>query len=131
MYSHPVKLGKLYPRARKSFKSQWKLDYDGVQYETIRFATWRAQWWAKVVRLASRLGQSVDLYLPDAGVDYCGLYSERQLLYDSFDCGTAQRSIGNDTTLIKRQQMIESLRLSLNTKMNCRNTWRPRFDDSK
>ncbi|NOJ06912.1 alpha/beta hydrolase [Vibrio splendidus] len=93
-----VKLGKLY-QEREELQESMKLDYDGVQYETIQFAEELSDE-QKVVRLASRLGQSVDLYLPDAGVDNCGLYSEGNY-YDSFDCGTAQRSIGNDTTLIQ------------------------------
>lgn len=52
-----------------------KLDYDGVQYDTILFAEniSRKQ---KVVRLADSLGHQVDLYLPDAGVDDCAVYRE-------------------------------------------------------
>ena len=73
-----VKLGKLY-QEREELQESMKLDYDGVQYETIQFAEEISDE-QKVVRLASRLGQSVDLYLPDAGVDNCGIYSEGNYL---------------------------------------------------
>ncbi|MCG9555123.1 alpha/beta hydrolase [Vibrio sp. Isolate31] len=92
-----VKLGELY-QERQELQEAMKLNYDGVQYETILFAEDISDE-QKVVRLSSRLGQSVDLYFPDVGFDNCGLYSEGNY-YDSFDCGTTQRSIGNDTTLI-------------------------------
>ncbi|MCK8084286.1 alpha/beta hydrolase [Vibrio sp. 1CM8B] len=92
-----AKLGELY-KERQEVQEAIKLDYDGVQYETVLFAEDISDK-QKVVRLADSLGQSVDLYLPDAGADDCAIYSEGKF-FDSFDCGVAQRSIGNDTTLI-------------------------------
>ncbi|WP_192891619.1 alpha/beta hydrolase [Vibrio bathopelagicus] len=92
-----VKLGKLY-QEREELQEAMKLTYDGVQYDKIQFAEDISDK-QKVVRLADSLGQSVDLYLPDAGTDDCAIYREGNF-FDSFDCGTAQRSIGNDTTLI-------------------------------
>ncbi|MCC4859248.1 alpha/beta hydrolase [Vibrio splendidus] len=92
-----AKLGELY-QERQEVQESMELTYDGVQYETILFAEDISDK-QKVVRLADSLGQSVDLYLPDAGADDCAIYSEGKL-FDSFDCGVAQRSIGNDTTLI-------------------------------
>ncbi|MEZ8016887.1 alpha/beta hydrolase [Vibrio splendidus] len=93
-----AKLGKLY-QERQEIQESMKLTYDGVQYETIQFSEDISDE-QKVIRLADSLGQSVDLYLPDAGVDDCGIYSEGNY-YDSFDCEASQRSIGNDTTLIQ------------------------------
>ncbi|MDE1224919.1 alpha/beta hydrolase [Vibrio aestuarianus] len=93
-----ARLGELY-QERQEVQESMKLIYDGIQYENIQFAEDISDK-QKVVRLVSRLGQSVDLYLPDAGVDDCGIYSEGNY-YDSFDCDSAQRSIGNDTTLIQ------------------------------
>ncbi|MEG3219440.1 alpha/beta hydrolase [Vibrio gigantis] len=92
-----AKLGELY-QERQEFQEAMKLTYDGVQYEKILFAEDISDE-QKVVRLADSLGQSVDLYLPEAGADDCAIYREGDL-FDSFDCGTAQRSIGNDSTLI-------------------------------
>lgn len=92
-----VKLGKLY-QEREELQEVMKLTYDGVQYDKIQFAEDISDK-QKVVRLADSLGQSVDLYLPDAGADDCAVYREGNF-FDSFDCGKAQRSIGNDTTLI-------------------------------
>ena len=92
-----AKLGELY-KERQEVQKAIKLDYEGVQYETIQFAEDISDE-QKVVRLADSLGQSVDLYLPDAGADDCAIYSEGDF-FDSFDCGVVQRSIGNDTTLI-------------------------------
>ncbi|ELH4835589.1 alpha/beta hydrolase [Vibrio harveyi] len=91
------KLDELY-KERQGLQEAIKLDYDGVQYDTILFAEniSRKQ---KVVRLADSLGHQVDLYLPDAGVDDCAVYREGDF-YDTFDCGSAKRSVGNDTTLI-------------------------------
>ncbi|MEZ8699109.1 alpha/beta hydrolase [Vibrio lentus] len=93
-----VKLGKLY-QEREELQESMKLDYDGVQYETIQFAEDISEK-QKVVRLASRLGQSVDLYFPDVGFDSCGIYTESKGL-DVFDCGAALRSVSNETTLIQ------------------------------
>ena len=93
-----VKLGKLYQKREELYESM-KVTYDGIQYDKVQFAE-DIDDEIKVVRLASRLGQSVDLYLPDAGIDECGIYSEGNY-YDSFDCGFTQRSVGNDTTLIQ------------------------------
>ncbi|WP_333912071.1 alpha/beta hydrolase [Vibrio coralliirubri] len=92
-----AKLGELY-KERQEVQESIKLDYNGVQYETVLFAEDISDK-QKVVRLADSLGQSVDLYLPDAGADDCAIYREGHFS-DSFDCGVAQRSIGNDTTLI-------------------------------
>lgn len=92
-----AKLGELY-KERQEVQEAIKLDYNGVQYETVLFAEDISDK-QKVVRLADSLGQSVDLYLPDAGADDCAIYSEGKF-FDSFDCGAAQRSVGNDTTLI-------------------------------
>ncbi|MBE8576325.1 alpha/beta hydrolase [Vibrio sp. OPT18] len=92
-----TKLGELY-KERQEVQESIKLDYNGVQYETVLFAEDISDK-QKVVRLADSLGQSVDLYLPDAGADDCAIYHEGHF-FDSFDCGVAQRSIGNDTTLI-------------------------------
>ncbi|MGF1815539.1 alpha/beta hydrolase [Vibrio splendidus] len=93
-----AKLGKLY-QERQEIQESMKLTYDGVPYETVQFAEDISDE-QKVIRLADSLGQSVDLYLPDAGADDCAIYSEGNF-FDSFDCGVAQRSIGNDTTLIQ------------------------------
>ncbi len=93
-----AKLGELY-QERQELQEAMKLTYDGVQYEKIQFAEDISDK-QKVVRLADSLGQSVDLYFPDAGVDDCAIYREGKF-FDSFDCGTALRSIGNDTTLIQ------------------------------
>lgn len=93
-----VKLGKLY-QEREELQESMRLDYDGVQYETIQFAEDISEK-QKVVRLASRLGQSVDLYFPDVGFDSCGIYTESKGL-DVFDCGAALRSVSNETTLIQ------------------------------
>ncbi|MEQ6347215.1 alpha/beta hydrolase [Vibrio cyclitrophicus] len=93
-----AKLGELY-QERQDLQESMKLTYDGVLYENIQFAEDISDK-QKVVRLASRLGQSVDLYLPDAGVDDCAIYSEGNF-YDSFECGTALRSVSNETTLIQ------------------------------
>ncbi|CAK1852152.1 Lipoprotein [Vibrio crassostreae] len=79
-----VKLGKLY-QEREELQESMKLTYDGVQYDQIQFAEDISEK-QKVVRLASRLGQSVDLYFPDAGFDSCGIYTESKGL-DVFDCG--------------------------------------------
>ncbi|MGR5335073.1 alpha/beta hydrolase [Vibrio gigantis] len=92
-----AKLGALY-QERQELQEAMKLTYDGVQYKKILFAEDISDE-QKVVRLADSLGQSVDLYLPDAGADDCAIYREGDL-FDSFDCGAAQRSIGNDSTLI-------------------------------
>ncbi|MEZ9277924.1 alpha/beta hydrolase [Vibrio sp. 10N.286.54.B2] len=93
-----AKLGKLY-QERQEIQESMKLTYDGVQYETIQFAEDISDE-QKVIRLADSLGQSVDLYLPDAGVDSCGIYTESKGL-DVFDCGAALRSVSNETTLIQ------------------------------
>lgn len=92
-----AKLEELY-KERQELQEAIKLDYDGVQYENILFAEDISDK-QKVIKLADSLGQSVDLYLPDAGVDDCAIYSEGNFL-DSFDCGATKRSVGNDTTLI-------------------------------
>lgn len=93
-----VKLGKLY-QEREELQESMKLTYGGVQYDQIQFAEDISEK-QKVVRLASRLGQSVDLYFPDAGFDSCGIYTESKGL-DVFDCGAALRSVSNETTLIQ------------------------------
>ncbi|HAS26324.1 MAG TPA: alpha/beta hydrolase, partial [Vibrio sp.] len=105
-----AKLGELY-QERQEVQESMELTYDGVQYETILFAEDISDK-QKVVRLADSLGQSVDLYLPDAGADDCAIYSEGNY-YDSFDCGTAQRSIGNDTTLIQTTTSDRKLAVKL------------------
>ncbi|WP_114634468.1 alpha/beta hydrolase [Vibrio splendidus] len=105
-----AKLGELY-QERQEVQESMELTYDGVQYETILFAEDISDK-QKVVRLASRLGQSVDFYFPDAGFDKCGIYSEGNY-YDSFDCDTAQRSIGNDTTLIQTTTSDRKLAVKL------------------
>ncbi|MEC7941532.1 MAG: alpha/beta hydrolase [Pseudomonadota bacterium] len=92
-----AKLGELY-QVRQEVQESMRLTYDGVQYEKILFAEDISDK-QKVVRLADSLGQSVDLYLPDAGADDCAIYREGDL-FDKFDCGAARRSIGNDSTLI-------------------------------
>ncbi|MFS1878450.1 alpha/beta hydrolase [Vibrio splendidus] len=105
-----AKLGELY-QERQEVQESMELTYDGVQYETILFAEDISDK-QKVVRLADSLGQSVDLYFPDAGADDCAIYSEGNY-YDSFDCGTAQRSIGNDTTLIQTTTSDRKLAVKL------------------
>ncbi|WP_435250145.1 alpha/beta hydrolase [Vibrio sp. nBUS_14] len=105
-----VKLGKLY-QEREELQKAMKLTYDGVQYETILFAEDISDV-QKVVSLADSLGQSVDLYFPDAGFESCGIYTESKGL-DVFDCGTAQRSIGNDTTLIQTTTSDRKLAVKL------------------
>ncbi|CAK3079367.1 Alpha/beta hydrolase [Vibrio crassostreae] len=93
-----VKLGKLY-QEREELQESMKLTYDGVLYDQIQFAEDISEK-QKVVRLASRLGQSVDLYFPDAGFDNCGIYTEGKGL-DAFDCSASLRSVSNETTLIQ------------------------------
>ncbi|PTO66877.1 alpha/beta hydrolase [Vibrio splendidus] len=93
-----AKLGELY-QERQEVQESMELTYDGVQYETILFAEDISDK-QKVVRLADSLGQSVDLYFPDAGFDSCGIYTESKGL-DVFDCSSALRSISNETTLIQ------------------------------
>ncbi|MCG9595362.1 alpha/beta hydrolase [Vibrio sp. Isolate25] len=94
-----AKLEELLKEQQELQQEAIKLDYDGVQYKTILFAE-DISGVQKVVKIADSLGQSVDLYLPDAGFGDCAIYSEGNFI-DFFDCGAAQRSIGNDTTLIK------------------------------
>ncbi|HHX8330480.1 TPA: alpha/beta hydrolase [Vibrio alginolyticus] len=90
-----AKLGELY-KERQNVQKAIKLDYDGVQYDTILFAKDISDK-QKIVRLSDDSGQSVDLYI--TGVDDCAIYQVGNF-YDSFDCGTAQRSTGNDITSI-------------------------------
>ncbi|MFA0079591.1 alpha/beta hydrolase [Vibrio artabrorum] len=94
-----AKLEKLYQERQEIQQEAMELTYDGVQYQKVQFAEDISEQ-QKVIRLVESHGQSVDLYLPDAGVDDCAIYSEGHF-FDSFDCGEAQRSVGNDTTLIQ------------------------------
>ncbi|MFA0038396.1 alpha/beta hydrolase [Vibrio sp. 10N.261.52.A1] len=91
-----AKLGELY-QVRQEVQESMRLTYDGVQYEKILFAH-PIDGGEMVVRLADSLGQSVDLYLTDEKIGVCAIYSQGNV--DPFDCRAAQRSIGNDTTLI-------------------------------
>ncbi|HAS6022050.1 TPA: alpha/beta hydrolase [Vibrio vulnificus] len=104
-----AKLEELY-KERQEIQEAIKLDYNGVQYETILFAEDISDE-QKVIKLSDSLGQSVDLYLPDAGVDDCAIYSEGDL--DFFDCGAAKRSVGNDTTLINTTTNIKKQQVAL------------------
>ncbi|MEZ8224448.1 alpha/beta hydrolase [Vibrio splendidus] len=94
-----AKLGELY-QERQEVQESMELTYDGVQYETILFAEDISDK-QKVVRLADSLGQSVDLYFPDAGFDSCGIYTESRGL-DVFDCSSALRSVSNETGAVER-----------------------------
>ena len=93
-----AKLGKLY-QDREELQEAFTLNYDGVQYEKVMFAE-DISGQQKVIRLVDRLGQTIDMYFPDAGVDTCGIYREGDF-YDEFDCNAAQRSVSNETTLIQ------------------------------
>ncbi|CAH6820150.1 Alpha/beta hydrolase [Vibrio chagasii] len=104
-----AKLGELY-QDREELQEAFRLSYDGVQYEKVMFAEDISEQ-QKVIRLVDRLGQTIDVYLPDAGVDTCGVYKEGNF-YDAFECNAAQRSVSNETTLIQtttsdRKQPIE------------------------
>ncbi|SMY34989.1 alpha/beta hydrolase [Photobacterium andalusiense] len=106
-----AKLDELYQERQEIQQEAMRLTYDGVQYNKILFAEDlnREQ---KVVRLADSLGRQIDLYLPDAGVDSCGIYTERKGL-DLFDCDAALRSVSNETTLIKTTTNNKELPIEL------------------
>ncbi|MGI9886358.1 alpha/beta hydrolase [Vibrio chagasii] len=93
-----AKLGELY-QDREELQEAFTLNYDGVQYEKVMFAE-DISGQKKVIRLVDRLGQTIDMYFPDAGVDTCGIYKEGGF-YDEFDCNAAQLSVSNETTLIQ------------------------------
>ncbi|CAV25258.1 hypothetical protein [Vibrio atlanticus] len=105
-----AKLGELYQERQELQEEAMKLSYDGILYEKIQFAEDISDK-QKVIRLLDGLGQSVDLYFPEAGFDSCGIYTESKGL-DLFDCDAAQRFTSSDTTSIKA--MTKDKKVSVN-----------------